>query len=275
MTAPNVSHHELTKEEEIWKRYNAISRTLTPEFIANIPWERLGPCPSDDFARALMIASDVETATYDVFFLQQLADTPSSRDPVIAAFMRRWVSEELTHGELLREVLRRWGFAYRYEPPRFSAWYRMGDRMLHAFNNVLGSRFKAIHMIWGGINELTARETYRQLKNQTADPVINMLLGAIIKEESMHANFYLNIGKAKLDARFATSLCRVLLRYWRPVGGWNKSNTELKPVFGLFSGERLYDFERYVTQEFERRIPALRNSGLTDILSRLVKLATA
>ena len=276
MTMPSIIPRQSARaEEQIWERYNAVSRILTPEFIVKIPWEKLGPCPSDDFAQALMIASDVETATYDVFFLQQLARTPSSRDPVITAFMERWVPEELTHGELLREVLRRWGFSHRYAPPKFGLGYRIGDRVLHIFNNILGERFKAIHMIWGGVNELTARETYRQLKIQTADPTLNIILGAIIKEESMHASFYLAMGKAKLSARFATPLCRFLLRYWRPVGGWNKSVKELKPVFGLFFGEKLRDFERNVTEEFERRIPALAGSRLTHILSRLVESATA
>ena len=270
-----IAQESAETEEQIWRCFEKTQPIITPYFLATIPWECLGPCPSEDFAKALMIASDVETATYDVFFRQELAGTPSSRDPVITAFMKRWVGEELTHGDLLRKILAQWGTPHKYTPPHFGTAQRVIRRLSRIATNVLGERFKALHMIWGGINELTARETYRQLRVSTTDPVLKMILGAIIKEESLHAHFYLSIGALKLRAPFARVLCRMFLRTWRPVGGWNKSDDQMKPVLGLFLGSKLHEFHKNVTAEFERRLPALSGSGLTEILGRLVRRAYA
>jgi rubrerythrin len=260
-----------TTESQVWKRYRSAPGILTPDYIDAIPWERLGPCPGEGFARALMIASDVETATYDVFFLQELASTASERDPIIAAFMKRWVKEELTHGELLRKLLKLWGYDHQYITPRFSPQTRLVHRIMRLWGNCLGEQFKFLHMIWGGINELTARETYRRLRNSTTDEVVRLLLGAIIKEESLHANFYLGMAEAQTHSPMTRFLCRMAFRRWRPVGAWNKSDTEMRPVLELFDAEHLSDFDRNVTKEFERRFPVFAGSGLTSRLAKLIR----
>src|SRR5207249_1234021 len=130
------------KEREIWERYNSVQRILTPEAISSIPWDELGPCPGEDFAQALMIASDVETATYDVFYLQELASTASSRDPIIAAFMLRWVEEELTHGELLRKMLAAWGYDHQYVSPRFGYQTHIVRAIIRFIGSCFGEQFK-------------------------------------------------------------------------------------------------------------------------------------
>jgi rubrerythrin len=261
------------QECEVWERYNSLPRILTPEYIRCIPWERLLPCPSDDFAKALMIASDVETATYDIFFLRELAPTASARDPIISAFMKRWVGEELTHGELLRKLLSHWGYDHRYVTPRFGLQTRLAAVFIRWWGNWFGEQFKALHMIWGGINELTARETYRRLRESSTDAVVRLVLGAIIKEESIHANFYLGMAAAKTHSGVTRLLCRLAFRRWKPVGAWNKKRDEMGPVLGLFVGEHLHSFDRNVTKEFERRLPAFAGSGLTAILEKLVRSA--
>ena len=268
-----MSPQELTKEAQVWERYRAIPRVLTPEYVRTIPWEKLGPCPSENFARALMIASDVETATYDVFFLQELSFTASQRDPIIRQFMDRWVAEELTHGELLRKVLHCWGYPYQYQTPRFGVGTRTAIAVTRFWGKWFGKQFKALHMIWGGINELTARETYRRLRESTADPVLRQILGAIIKEESLHANFYLGMADAKIDSWLVRSLGRFSFLRWRPVGAWNKTHEEYKPVLALFHGRHLQSFDRNVTKEFERRLPVFAGSGLTEILQKMIRAA--
>ena len=136
------------KQFEIWERYDAGPRIITPEFIQAIPWELLGPCPGPDFLRALAIASDVETATYDVFFQQELQSTASGRDPILAAFMKRWVEEELTHGELLRKLLGLWGYHHTYSTPRFELGSRIAQKVTRVFGKYFGEQFKFLHMIW-------------------------------------------------------------------------------------------------------------------------------
>lgn len=222
-----------------------------------------------------MIASDVETATYDVFFLQELAFTPSERDPIIAAFMKRWIEEELTHGELLRKVLQLWGYDHRYVTPQLDWRTRAVRRVVRFWGNCFGRQFKFLHMIWGGINELTARETYRRLRNSTDDPVVRLLLGAIIKEESLHANFYMGMAEAFSHTAATRFLCRMAFRRWRPVGNWNKTDQEMRPVLKLFDAEHLADFDRNVTREFERRFPAFAGSGLTARLKKLIETSRA
>lgn len=268
------AQEELTKEEAVWERYGSVPKILTPEYINSIPWEKLGGCPSDDFAKALMIASDVETATYDIFFLRQLAGTPSERDPIIAKFMKRWVPEELTHGEILRKILNLWGHNYNYETPNVMSWSKTSNIAMQFFSNCFPNQFKALHMLWGGINELTARETYRRLRESTADPVLRMVLAAIIKEESLHANFYLGMAELKINSRLTRLVCRRALRGWKPVGAWNKTDCEMLPVFALFANEHLTDFDRNVTKEFERRFPVFTGSGLTEILETMINSAS-
>jgi len=258
---------------EIWRRYDSGPRILTAEFVRSIPWHTLGPCPGPDFLRALVIASDVETATYDVFFLQELASSASGRDPILSAFMKRWVEEELTHGELLRRLLDLWGCKHTYRTPRFGLKSRIALKITRLFGACLGDRFKFLHMIWGGINELTARETYRRLRNSSDDPVVRMLLGAMIKEESLHANFYLSMAEIRKPGLITRAICRLAFRTWRPVGFWNKSNQELRPVLGLFDAGHLRDFHRNVTREFERRFPVFSGSRLTERLHKLIVAA--
>jgi hypothetical protein len=263
------------REQELWERYKAVPRILTPEYIESIPWKTLGPCPSDGFARALIIASDIETATYDIFFLQELASTASSRDPIIASFMERWVQEELTHGELLRRLLHCWGYDHAYVTPQLDLQSRLAGRIIRFWGNRFEQQFKALHMIWGGINELTARETYRRLRDSTSDRAVRMILSAIIKEESLHANFYFSMAQAQTTSLMTRLLCRLAFRTWRPVGGWNKTSAEMRPVLGLFEGENLLGFDRNVTKEFERRFPEFTGSGLTARLATIVQGARA
>ena len=270
-----MNRSQQTRALEIWDRFRSAPRILTPDYIQSIPWHKLGPCPGEDFARALMIASDVETATYDVFFLQELEATASDRDPIIAAFMKRWVQEELTHGELLRKLLHLWGYDHQYVSPRLDARARMARRLVRLWGNCLGEQFKFLHMIWGGINELTARETYRRLRNSTTDEVVRLLLGAIIKEESLHANFYLGMAEAHSHSFVTRLLCRSAFRRWRPVGAWNKTDLEMRPVLELFDAEHLLDFDRNVTREFERRFPIFAGSGLTARLDKMIRSSRA
>ena len=103
--------------------------------------------------------------------------------------------------------------------------------------------------------------------------MVRLLLGAMIKEESLHANFYLNMAEVRHPGPLTRAICRMALRTWRPVGYWNKTSQEFRPVLGLFDAEHLADFHRNVTREFERRFPVLSGSGLTERLHKLIVAA--
>ncbi len=93
-------------KQEIHDRYESQPRTLTDEFIAAIPWDKVADHPIDErLVPVLLYMRDVETLT-DMYH-RELRRTPTGRDPVIAKFMERWGVEEVTHGEVLNRFLTR------------------------------------------------------------------------------------------------------------------------------------------------------------------------
>ena len=52
-----------------------------------------------------------------------------------------------------------------------------------------GKYFHGAHMVWGAINEITTLQGYRRLSELARHPVLETVLGAIIREESLHSAF--------------------------------------------------------------------------------------
>ena len=85
-------------KKEVLDWYEKQPRTLTDEFIGNIPWKDIKNYPLDKkFVPVLLYMRDVETLT-DLYY-SELRRTPTGKDPVIGKFMERWGHEEQTHGE--------------------------------------------------------------------------------------------------------------------------------------------------------------------------------
>jgi hypothetical protein len=98
---------ETNKDVLDW--YEKQTRTLTPEFIAAIPWNQVRNYPLNDrFIPVLLYMRDVETLT-DMYHREMLW-TPTGKDPDISKFMERWGLEETTHGEVLDRFLNEAGF---------------------------------------------------------------------------------------------------------------------------------------------------------------------
>ena len=92
---------ETNKDVLDW--YERQQRVLTPEFIREIPWDKVKDAPVDKkLIPVLLYMRDVETLT-DMYH-RELLRTPTGKDPHISKFMERWGLEEITHGEVLNQI---------------------------------------------------------------------------------------------------------------------------------------------------------------------------
>jgi hypothetical protein len=209
---------------EILDWYEKQPRSLTDEFIANIPWKAVRDHPFDErFVPVLFYMRDVETLT-DMYH-RELRRTPTGRDPHISKFMERWGVEEITHGEVLNRFLNELG----YETERnwqdqvrnaVSIAYRANAYLLTTLTNLIGKRFTATHMTFGAIHEMEAAQGYRRLKALTDHPVLNPILDGIIREESAHNQFYWSVARLELNRNeTARKIARFVAdHFWAPVG---------------------------------------------------------
>lgn len=262
---------------EVLDWYERQERSLTPEFIGSIPWDKVRETPFDEkFVPVLFYMRDVETLT-DMYH-RELARTPTGRDPDISKFMERWGVEEITHGEVMNRFLNELGYESdkKWQDQVRSAVtkaYKTNAFMLTTLTNLIGKKFTATHMTFGAIHEMEAAQGYRRLKTLTNHPVLNPILDAIIREESAHNQFYWSVAKLELSrnktarriARFVTE------RFWAPVGQGSlaKRRTQYL-VKTLFSeGEGLDTIDAKVTKRVTQ-LPGFEGiTKITDTISNM------
>lgn len=254
--------------------YERQERTLTDDFIENLPWSTVKDTPLDKrFIPVLLYMRDVEVLT-DMYH-RELRRTPTGRDPVIAKFMERWGVEEVTHGQVINRFLNEAG----YDTP--SDWqdrtmknvpgnYHLSTYFLTSLTNLLGSRFTATHMAFGAIHEMSTAQAYRRMKLLARHPVLSQILDGIIREEAAHTNFYRSVARIELaKSETAQKIARkVVETFWRPVGQGSlaKKRTEYS-IATLFSDEGGVDqLDRTVTQR-ARQLPGF--ADLTKVTKRI------
>jgi hypothetical protein len=247
---------ETSKEVLDW--YEKQDRTLTDEFIAQLPWNEVRDTPlHEKFIPVLLYMRDVEVLTE--MYHDELRRTPTGRDPVISKFMERWGIEEVTHGQLLNRFLNEmghdtpddWQKQTHKEVPKV---YRANTYLLTAITNLLGSRFTATHMAFGAIHEMSTGQAYRQMKDIAKHPVLSLILDGIIREEAAHTYFYRSVARIELaKSETAQKIARkVVDTFWRPVGQGSlaKERTEycIATLFGDEAGEGVDMLDRTVTK---------------------------
>jgi len=254
--------------------YERQERTLTPEFIASIPWEKVKETPIDEkFIPVLFYMRDVETLTQ--MYQEELRRTPTGRDPVIAKFMERWGVEEMTHGEVLNRFLNEAGYLtpedWRQRVRRsVPTDYTVITYLQTMLTNLLGSTFKATHMAFGAIHEMSTAQGYRRMDLLARHPVLSMILHGILREEAAHTQFYLNIARIELrKSQAARKIARkVVETFWKPVGQgslprWRAEYT----IATLFSDpDGVGQVDRTVTRRIWQ-MPGFE--GLTKVSSRI------
>lgn len=247
-------------EKEVLGWYERQTRSLTKAFIADFPWAEvkrhaLNPA----FVPVLLYMRDVESFT-DIYYREALR-TPTGKDPVIRRFMERWVVEEADHGDVLNRFLGEAGVPVEVKwqakvKAAIPLSYTAGSYITTCITNVFGKSFAGTHMVWGAINELTTLQGYRRLSDAAQHPLLTSILNRIVREESAHANFYLQIARLRLlQSKFAQGLARFAVkRFWTPVGQGAKSSNETDYVIStLFAGQQgVSFFDRSVSQRIER-----------------------
>jgi hypothetical protein len=267
---------ETNKEVLDW--YERQPRALTEEFLAGIPWHKVKDHPLDKrFVPVLKYMRDVEMLTE--MYHADLRRTPTGKDAVISKFMERWGLEEITHGEVLNRFLNEAGVQtdnwYEDMKTGITRAYKINVRLITSLTNLVGRKFTATHMTFGAINELSTAQAYRRLIKLADHPVLEHIIKAIIREESMHTTFYWSVARLELrKSEFTQKLARFVIdNFWVPVGQGAKSvedaNYMTKVLFG--GKEGLEWLDKTVTQRI-RNLPGF--DGLTKINETVGKIVS-
>ncbi|MBX7174859.1 MAG: ferritin-like domain-containing protein [Pyrinomonadaceae bacterium] len=266
-------------KQDVLNWYEKQPRTLTKEFISQIPWHEVKNYPLDKkFVPVLLYMRDVEVLT-DMYY-EELRRTPTGKDSAISKFMERWGVEEVTHGEVIDRFLneagietsRNWKTEVRQNVPKF---YTFNTRIITTLTNLIGKKFTATHMTFGAIHEMSTGQGYRRLMKMANHPVLTEILTAILREESAHTKFYLSVAKIELQkSEFARQVSRFIVNnFWSPVGQGAKPKFQTDYTIGtLFSGAEGLDWiERNVSQKIQS-LPGFR--GLNTISERVKAIVT-
>ena len=265
---------ETNKEVLDW--YERQPRALTSEFLARIPWHKVKDYPLDKrFVPVLKYMRDVEVLTE--MYHADLRRTPTGKDAVISKFMERWGLEEITHGEVLNRFLNEAGVQtdnwYEDMKTGITRAYKINVRLITSLTNLVGRKFTATHMTFGAINELSTAQAYRRLIKLADHPVLEHIIKAIIREESMHTTFYWSVARLELrKSEFTQKLARFVIdNFWVPVGQGAKSVEDANYMTKvLFGGKEGLDWlDKTVTQRI-RNLPGF--NGLTKINETVGKI---
>lgn len=234
----------IDNQKDLVDWYDNQERVLTKDFLATIRWNQIKNHPVDEsFIPVLIYFRDVEKFT-DIYF-QQLAKTPTGRDKVVRQFMEKWRHEEDLHGELMNRFLNEIGYKTTddwYEEARRNIPFsnRITRSLSSVVANLVGTRFTAVHMTWGAINEMSTLNGYKRLWTLAKHPVLEHILRAIAREEANHSFFYWSLAKLKLQqSKFSQQIARYLVdNFWSPVGQGTKPASDTNYVIKkLFDGE--------------------------------------
>lgn len=265
--------------KDVLEWYERQERALTDEFIGAIPWNKVKDHPLDErFIPVLLYMRDVETLT-DMYH-RELLRTPTGKDPHIRKFMERWGVEEITHGEVLNRFLNEAGYEtdadWQNQVRRnVSSSYNTTAYMLTLLTKLIGKKFTATHMTFGAIHEMEAALGYRRLMALANHPVLTHIINGIIREESVHAQFYRSVARLELERNeFSRKMARwIIERFWAPVGQGSlaKSRTEYA-ISVLFSDDGAIEgLEKTVTQRV-RQLPGF--DGITKITEVISEMAS-
>ena len=263
--------------QDVLNWYESQPRALTKEFIDDIPWHTVKDHPFDKkFIPVLIYMRDIEILT-DMYH-QELLGTPTGKDPVISKFMERWGLEEITHGELINRFLNEAGYdtpdKWKQEVTAdVSNFYHFYARVLTTLTNCVGKSFTATHMAYGTINEMCAAQAYRRLIQLADHPVLTHILKGIIREESVHTQFYHSVARLELDkSDFSKQIARFIVKnFWQPVGSGARpqdlNNYTIATLFGDKKGVEWID--RLVTKKIQT-LPGL--DGITKVTDKIAAI---
>ncbi len=263
--------------------YEKQPSVLNEKFISDIAWDEVRRYPlNKKFVPVLLYMRDVETLT-EVYY-DHLKRTPTGKDPVISKFMERWGVEELTHGELINRFLNEagvetddnWKAATKRQIP-FS--YKVNSQIISLLTNCVGRSFTAAHMTYGAVNEMSTLQGYRRLIELADHPVLTQILRAVMREESIHTQFYWQIARLELqNSHFAQTLARFVIdKFWVPVGQGIKSVTDANRTVATLFGDAtgLETIDKHITRRMEQLPGFSALSAINDKIADILALETA
>lgn len=261
-------------ESEVLTWYERQPRTVNQEFLRTFPWDEVRKYELDSkFIPVLLYMRDIEHFT-EIYY-NELLKTSTGRDPILRRFMDRWSVEENEHGELLNRFLNESGIQSTEKwqeeaKAKIPLSYKVSSFFTYLAVSPFGRHFSGTHMLWGTINELTTLQAYRRLWSMAGHPILEKLLRAIAREESIHAKFYWSIARIKLQhSDFSRKLARFAVsKFWAPVGQGIKPVADTHyTVSTLFKGLEGFEFfERTVNN----RIKALPGFSEFDVVAEKV-----
>jgi rubrerythrin len=265
-------------EQDVLDWYEAQPRAITKEFVDSLNWKEVREHPlNPTFKDVIVYMRDVESFT-EIYY-QELLRTPTGKNPVIRQFMERWSVEENEHAELLNRFLNEAGY------PTSEHWqaearaaipfrYTFENHLYPIITNCFGKYFSGAHMVWGAINEMTTLQGYRRLWKLAGHPVLEQLLRAVAREESVHSHFYWSIARLKLErSGYSRALARFIIgKFWSPVGQGTKPQQETDYVIAtLFKGK---DGVEFFNQNVNQRLQLLPGFvGLENVSQRIARIA--
>jgi hypothetical protein len=128
-------------------------------------------------------------------------------------------------------------------------------------------------MAYGTINEMCAAQSYRRLIKLADHPVLTHILKGIIREESVHTQFYHSIARLELQkSDFSKQIARFIIKtFWKPVGTGarpqNLSDYTIATLFGDETGIKWID--RLVTQKMQT-LPGM--DGITQVTDQIAAI---
>ena len=206
--------------------YVARSGALDLDAIA---WDEVPRHPlSPEAVRAIRFMQDIESHT--IIYLRSLLATRAVDEPDVATFLACWLYEETFHGIALRRFLDATGHPMppRAQPRGREGWAKRLEATATAAVSRVWRDFRAVHMAWGAINELTALTGHRRLAALARHPVLTDLLDCIARDESRHFFFYYRQAEMRLGQPAVARVARLLVdRFWGPVGSGVQPHAEL------------------------------------------------
>jgi hypothetical protein len=197
------------------EEYVGRSRALD---LDDLRWDEIARHPlSPEAVRTLRYMQDIESQT--IVYERELAKTRAIDEPEVATFLACWLYEETFHGRAIRRFL---DVAGHPTPERGRGQATFAQRLESAATAIVARAwpdFVAVHMTWGAINELTTLAGYRRLAEIERHPVLDDLLGRIMRDEARHFAFYYKHAERRLARPGAARITRFLVdRFWAPVG---------------------------------------------------------
>jgi hypothetical protein len=245
--------------------------TSRPIDLTGIDWDAIPRSPLDgEVLRILAYMQDVESHT--VVFPRTFFSKRALEDEHVGPFLVCWLYEEGMHGRALTKFLECAGHPVSSRTEGRTTLRDRVDRTVTRMMSAFWKDFLALHMAWGAVHECTTIHAYRRLTERNDHPVLNELLGRIIRDEARHFAFYMWQAEERLAPPGVARRVRAIMeRFYTPVGASHHPDELACWVSGfLFDGEEGRKAATHVDQTIAR-LPGFSGASLLcDWLERKV-----